>query len=365
MKPFVSICHESTASPRPKNHSMEPHCLAGKNKIATFVWHSAPHAGRAAPKRKQYRHDRPKHIAHTRAAAPARAAADGIRCRQRGIPPPDRGRGHAAQGEARRRMVAAAHGPHLLQLAQPVLHRGVPHVRHRDRAQLRVRQARGVLPRHGRRRRHPGLKAHRGRATGQAEILRVYGHGELCRRRPHGGGTARRRRRRGAAGCHRRRRAAVVRRDELPPDVRRARPHHAGQGAARLPARPVLLAPRARPAHLCPYALPLPQRHAARRRQRGAQGQGRGHSARPAGHGQDHHFGRGHTRNAAARAPSDGVRTEQHGGRLDIREARRPRCERAAHRQPHAGERQDAVVYLRAPLRVACTFFRRPSMCMP
>ena len=47
------------------------------------------------------------------------------------------------------------------------------------------------------------------------------------------------------------------------------------------------------------------------------------------------------------------MRTEQHGRRLDFRETRRPRTERAAHWQPRACRRQDAVVHLRTALRGA------------
>ena len=213
---------------------------------------------------------------------------------------------------------------------------GAPHGRRGDRAQLRVWQARGLLP-HQRR--------------GPGEVLLADGHRELRRRRPHGGGRARRHAARGAADGRAAGRAAVFRRDELQDDVRRARPHHPRQGPAGLPARPVLLAPAGRDVRLRPAALPLPERHAGGGRQQGAPGQGRGRGARASGHGQDHHAGGGRLRDPAAREPGAGVRPVEHGRRLDLGAAGGPRRQRAANRQPHARGRQDAVVHLRAALR--------------
>lgn len=87
--------------------------------------------------------------------------------------------------------------------------------------------------------------------------------------------------------------------------------------------------------------------------ERGAEGKGCDGGTRPAGNGKDHHTGRGDKRNADAREPSDGVRAEQYGSRLDFGEARRPRHQRAAHRQSDAGERQNAVVHIRTAVRGA------------
>ena len=47
-----------------------------------------------------------------------------------------------------------------------------------------------------------------------------------------------------------------------------------------------------------------------------------------------------------------------HGCRLDIGEACRPRCQCLAYRKSHAGERQDAFLYLRASFRVTSRLFR-------
>ena len=67
---------------------------------------------------------------------------------------------------------------------------------------------------------------------------------------------------------------------------------------------------------------------------------------RSSGNRKDNNTGGSHQRDADAGEPSAGVRPEQHGGGLDLRETRGQRHQRAAHRQPDTSQRQDARFHL-------------------
>ena len=72
------------------------------------------------------------HIVHSVIATATSPAPGGIPGGEGGLSPALRGHGPGAQGDARRRVVSVAHGTHLLQLVESVLHRGDPQGRRGD-----------------------------------------------------------------------------------------------------------------------------------------------------------------------------------------------------------------------------------------
>ena len=302
---------------------------------------------------------------HNESAAPESAAADRIRRGEGELQTADAGHGTPATHPQRRRMASREDRQELLQLAQPAGYRGVSHCRRRHRTQFRIRKTRVLLPyrRGGRQRGDSRQAAHRqdtGQRHGKGFRPDCHRNRELCRHRPHGGGDSRQDRTRrdtaehGECGC-----AAILRRDQLQTDVRSPRPRDTRQRQpAGIPARPVLFKAESADILVRRDKIPMAQHGTGTRREQCVEGKGRGGGTRSAGNRKDHHARRGDIRNAEAGEPGAGVRTEQHGSGLDIRKARRPRSGGATHRKPHTSERQDALLHLRAALRVASRLSR-------
>ena len=230
-------------------------------------------------------------------------------------------------------LVSALLRTKLLQLAQPISHRGGTHGIHGHRPRVRTGKTSMLL--HSRRFRRLTTK----RARRPTALFSLHRHRKFRRRQHDGGSPAGHGSPFASEGRRPHRRATLLGRDYLPPDVRSPGP------GERRTARPLGRTARHFSQHsagrtfLLPTdTFPLAEPHTRNCRQRSVTRQRRDDRAWPSGNGQDHHPCGSHLRDAPPRKPSIGMRPKQHGRRLDFGETDRPGCGCAAHRQPFARE---------------------------